>query len=620
MGARYILALVLMIAVMIIWSQIYPRYFAPEMTEPGISEETPSTDTPEGVETEINNNDPTIPGSPISTQDTPNDRKVHVKTSTYNITFNAKWAEAKRWELIEKKENGTLRFPDRSNSDKDIPLNLIPETAVNCLGLSGIVNFNEQNNLKYANWKVEEEKTDIKLSDTQETETLTFTTEIDQQLKVSKEFVFYNNSYTVDLNLIFENISETSDPVRIGGSNALNGYELQWGPGISADLNEYEKMTGKRGRRGTEGAITYIGTGKPKRELKQEIATQAVLWAGLSSQYFSAIMIPHPDLRPTYLLVNDEANRDKEDIVTAPTETAVLRMPQFSLVSQQPVKHTFRLYVGPKDDTILKQITPPNAEDTEIKLPKIIDFGFFAPVAWAMLWVVKGLYTVFQNYGIAIILLTFLVKVISFPLTRKAHVSMKKMQQLQPQLTELREKYRDDPQKFNKASMRIYKENGVNPLSGCIPWIPQLPIFWALFALLGSAVEFRGAPFLLWINDLSAPDTLYKLPFSIPIILPAFGTIDAIRFLPILNGVTTMLQQKFVGGMSPTPASTGMQAKLMKFMPLIFVFIFYNWASGFVLYWLCNNIFTVGQQYIQTRFFHDGEPDIKENTPKRKTK
>ena len=619
MGARYILALVLMIAVMIIWSQVYPRFFAPELTEPGISEETPPTDTVEGEEPEINSSDPTIP-IPITIQDSPDDPKVHVKTSTYNITFNEKWAEAKRWELVEKKENGALRFPDRSNNDKDIPLNLIPETAVNCLALSGIVNFNEQNNLKYATW--EADKTDIKLSDTQETETLTFTTDklIDQQLKVTKQFVFYNNSYTVDLNVTFENVSDSPDPVRIGGSNPINGYELQWGPGINADLNEYEKMTGKRGRRGTEGAITYIGTGKPKRELKQEIVDITVLWAGLSSQYFSAIMIPDPELKSTYLLVNDEANKDKADVVTAPTETAVLRIPQFSLASLEKQTHTFRLYVGPKDDTILKQVTPPNAVETEIKLPKIIDFGFFAPVAWAMLWVVKGLYHVFQNYGIAIILLTFLVKVISFPLTRKAHVSMKKMQQLQPQLTELREKYRDDPQKFNKASMRIYKENGVNPLSGCIPWIPQLPIFWALFALLGSAVEFRGAPFLLWINDLSAPDTLYKLPFSIPIILPAFGTIDAIRFLPILNGVTTMLQQKFVGGMSPTPASTGMQAKLMKFMPLIFVFIFYNWASGFVLYWLCNNIFTVGQQYIQTKFFHDGEPEIKDNTPKRKPK
>ena len=165
MGARYILALVLMIAVMIIWSQVYPRFFAPELTEPGTSEETPTTDAPEGVETERNSNDPTIP-VPITMPDSPDDPKVHVKTSTYNITFNEKWAEAKRWELVEKKESGTLRFPDRSNSGKDIPLNLIPETAVNCLALSGIVNFNEQNNLKYQNWKAD--KKNIELSDTQD--------------------------------------------------------------------------------------------------------------------------------------------------------------------------------------------------------------------------------------------------------------------------------------------------------------------------------------------------------------------------------------------------------------------------------------------------------------------
>ena len=221
-----------------------------------------------------------------------------------------------------------------------------------------------------------------------------------------------------------------------------------------------------------------------------------------------------------------------------------------------------------------------------------------------MLWFVRQLYKIFGNYGVAIILLTALVKIVSFPLTRKAHVSMKKMQDLQPQLTELREKFRDDPQKLNRATMRIYKENGVNPLGGCIPWLPQIPIFWALFSLLGSAVEFRGAPFLFWIDDLSAPDVLIRLPFTIPLI---FLEIDAIRFLPLLNGLTTWLQQKFVGGMSATPATSNTQAKIMQFMPLIFVFLFYNWASGFVLYWLCNNVFTVAQQQIQTRYFHDGE-------------
>ena len=189
---------------------------------------------------------------------------------------------------------------------------------------------------------------------------------------------------------------------------------------------------------------------------------------------------------------------------------------------------------------------------------------------------------------------------------------MKEMQKLQPLITELREKYRDDPQKLNKATMRLYKDHGVNPLGGCIPYLPQIPIFIALFSLLGSAVELRGAPFLLWINDLSAPDAIMALPFTIPLV-----NIDTLRLLPLLNGLTTWLQQKVMGNM--TPVTDNMQAKLMQFMPLIFVFLFYNWASGFVLYWLCNNVFTVAQQYLQSRGSNGANETIEKPVASTKT-
>ena len=207
-----------------------------------------------------------------------------------------------------------------------------------------------------------------------------------------------------------------------------------------------------------------------------------------------------------------------------------------------------------------------------------------------MLWVLNFFYGIIKNYGVAIILLTLLVKVVSYPLTRKGYKSMQAMQKLQPLLTEIREKHRDDPQKLNKATMQLYKEHGVNPFGGCIPWIPQIPVFIALFALLGSAVELRGAPFCLWIDDLASPDTLFTLPFTIPFI----G--DAFRLLPLVNGLTTWLQQKTSGGMAPT--TNNMQAKILQFMPLFFVFILYNFASGLVIYWTCNNIFTIGQHYL----------------------
>jgi len=617
MGARYILALVLMIAVMITWTLLVGDRFMPEQDEPTTSQQTPQDGTPDDLDTEDQGEEPNDTEPSIILQDSPDDSMVHVKTDTYDITFNEKLAIAKKWELVEKRENGNFRFPDRSNTANDIPFNLIPETAFRCLALR-LGNENLQNDLDYrlATW--EADKKGIKLSDAKPQDTITFTTTIGEKLRVQKKLTFYNNkSYTVDLSMTFENLTDDSEPINIGGNDTPGGYELLWGQGINADLLIHEKDSGKRGRFDPKkvGAKTYIGTGKPKKELKGEFANETILWAGLSNQYFGAFIIPDPVLQATYRLENPEPKTPPDIFVIAPTETAVLTIPNFQLPSQKKQTHSFRIYLGPKDDTLLKEITPPNDLEKPINLTKVIDFGFFGPLAWAMLWLVNMLHTVFGNYGLSIIILTALVKVVSFPLTRKAHVSMKKMQQLQPQLLELKEKFRDDPQKLNKATMRIYKENGVNPLSGCIPWLPQIPIFWALFALLGTAVEFRGAPFLFWINDLSAPDVLFELPFTIPLF---FLDIDAIRFLPLLNGLTSWLQQKFVGGMSAAPATSSTQMKIMQFLPLIFVFMFYNWASGFVLYWLCNNVFTVAQQLIQTKYFHDGDTvTIEENKQKR---
>jgi len=601
MGSRYILALVLMVVVMIAWSLIFGNRFTPEQNESELSEQTPSNGTPDVQPGEIENGISSTEETFVS-QEKPDDPTVHIQTNTYDIIFNEKLAIAKKWDLIEKNENGELRFPDRSTTTKNLALNLIPENALDCLAIR-FGNPILQDDLQRAKW--EADKNDIQLQKTEGPQTLTFTTIIGKQLKVEKIFKFYPNGYIVDLMLRFENVTADSQTIQIGSNTPGNGYELRWGRGINADLLVHEKKAGKPGRRSTrEGAKTYIGTGKPTHELKPEVASATVLWAGLNSQYFSALMIPEPELYATYRLDSLITNQTPDPLVAAPDQTAVLNIPISLLQANQTSSHAFRLYVGPNDDTLLKQITAPNDSETPINLSKVISFGFFGPLSWGMLWFVRYLYKIFGNYGVAIILLTALVKIVSFPLTRKAHVSMKKMQDLQPQLTELREKFRDDPQKLNRATMRIYKENGVNPLGGCIPWLPQIPIFWALFSLLGSAVEFRGAPFLFWIDDLSAPDVLIRLPITIPLI---FLEIDAIRFLPILNGLTTWLQQKFVGGMSATPATSNTQAKIMQFMPLIFVFLFYNWASGFVLYWLCNNVFTVAQQQIQTRYFHDGE-------------
>ena len=611
MGARYILALVLMIAVMIGWSLFFGNRFAPQPEEPATTE-TPAASSPSETHSDtathgtFDETDASLnPDLWTPLEESPDDAKVNVQTDNYSIVFNEKLAIAKQWQLNQ--------FPDRTDADKT-PLNLIPDDALGCLKLE-FGNSQLQLDSIRAKWKAD--KSEINITNGQTAETLVFRTQIAEKLQVAKLFAFHPSSYFVDMAVTFQNVSD--EPLLMGGNEPTNGYELQWGRGINADLLPHEKKSGKRGRRGSEGSKAYIGEDKPRRELKSEQTLATVLWAGMDSQYFSAVMIPDPQLAATYKFIETpQANVTTDIAVTAPTETAALVLPSFYLAPQEKKTHVFRLYVGPKDDTILKSIEAPNTPEDPIRLSKIIDFGFFWPLAWGMLWIFKGLHGIFGNYGIAIILLTALVKIISYPFTRKAHNSMKEMQKLQPQLVELKEKYRDDPQKLNRATMRLYKEHGVNPLGGCIPWLPQIPIFWALFALLGSAVELRGAPFLLWIDDLSAPDTLFELPFTIPLIVTQ---IDAVRLLPIINGLTTWLQQKFVGNMAPT--TDNMQAKLMQFMPLIFIFIFYNWASGFVLYWLCNNVFTIAQQYIQNRSATDEEQSVsvqpkKKNNAKRK--
>ena len=604
MGVRYILALVLMIAVMIGWSLFFGNRFAPEPDDPATTE-TPTASSPSEIQTDPATQE-TLEGTDASVTpdlwtpitERPDDTKINIQTDNYTIVFNEKLAIAKEWQLN--------HFPDRTDPNKN-PLNLIPDDALGCLKLE-FGNSQLQLDSIRAAWQAD--KSEINLTNGQESETLTFRTIIREKLQVAKQFTFNPDSYFVDMAVTFQNLSD--EPLLMGETEPANGYQLQWGRGINADLLPHEKKSGKRGRRGSEGAKAYIGEDKPRRELKPEKALATVLWAGMDSQYFSALIIPDQQLAATYRFIETpQANATTDIAVTAPTETAALVVPSFYLAAKQKKTDVFRLYVGPKDDTILKSIEAPNASEDPVRLSKIIDFGFFWPLAWGMLWIFKGLHAIFGNYGIAIILLTALVKVISYPFTRKAHNSMKEMQKLQPQLVELKEKYRDDPQKLNRATMRLYKEHGVNPLGGCIPWLPQIPIFWALFALLGSAVELRGAPFLLWIDDLSAPDTLVELPFTIPLIVTQ---IDAIRLLPIINGLTTWLQQKFVGNMAPT--TDNMQAKLMQFMPLIFIFIFYNWASGFVLYWLCNNVFTITQQYLQNRNADDEAPSALANPKK----
>ncbi len=228
-------------------------------------------------------------------------------------------------------------------------------------------------------------------------------------------------------------------------------------------------------------------------------------------------------------------------------------------------------YLGPKDYKVLKAIEP--------VLTNAIEYGWFTFAAKPLFALLSWLYGIFGNWGWAIIALTLIVRAVLYPLTYKGMVSMQKMKELTPKMKELKEKYKSDPQRLNAATMEMYKKHGANPLGGCLPMILQIPVFFAIYRVLLNAVELQGAPWMLWIHDLSRMDQTYVLP--------------------ILMGASMFFQQK----LTPTNFTDPMQEKVMKFLPIIFTFFFLTFPAGLVLYWFVNNLFSILQQFIVNQQF-----------------
>jgi YidC/Oxa1 family membrane protein insertase len=225
-------------------------------------------------------------------------------------------------------------------------------------------------------------------------------------------------------------------------------------------------------------------------------------------------------------------------------------------------------YIGPKEMKSLRLVSE--------SLTKTIELGIFGFIAKPLLDMLNYFYKYVGNYGFSIIILSALIKIIFIPFSTISHRSMKKMSKLQPQINALRDRYKKDRDKLNQEIMKLYQENKVNPASGCLPILVQIPVFFALYRALLGAIELRHAPFYFWITDLSAKDPIY--------------------ITPIFMGATMVLQQK----MTPVTGDPR-QAKMMMFMPIIFTALFLSFPSGLVIYWTVNNVLTIGHQYWMNR-------------------
>jgi YidC/Oxa1 family membrane protein insertase len=380
--------------------------------------------------------------------------------------------------------------------------------------------------------------------------TLKFTCVSPEGLTFVKTFTFKANSYGFDLAVQLTN--HTKQP--------LEGQ-------INLDLSE--NFAGEEASTshflGFNGSINNKLHDLKSGDLKEpQTFTGKVEWAGLDEGYFMMAMIP--ESAKSWVTLSEPPK--------APM-VASLRTPVESLAPGQAAQFSYLLYFGPKNLDDLKPLG----------LDRAVNFGWFDFVGKPFLNFLNWLNSYTHNYGWTIVIFTILLRIVFWYPNHKSYKSMKDMQKLQPKVAKIREKYKDDKEAMNKELMGLYRTFKVNPMAGCLPMVLQLPVFIALYNVLGYAIELRHAPFIptlpftniVWLADLSAKDPLL--------------------ITPLVMGATMFIQQK----MTPS-AGDPTQAKMMMFLPLIFTFMFLNFASGLVVYWLMNNVLSIGQQYYTNKY------------------
>jgi len=376
-------------------------------------------------------------------------------------------------------------------------------------------------------------------------------------LEITKKYILHNSKYGIALQLSIKNTAASQNDIY---------YKLIGGAGMSeksAQDKRFLEVTAN-----INGKAVGFKRPKDKRITNPGIAT----WAALKNKYFSVILKPLTATRSQFY---------SED--TGGNLVMGLDIDNAGIQPNAVVVNKFVLYVGPSHIPVLKEFG--------YDLEETVNYGFFGGISKIMIVVMQFFYSLVRSWGFAIILLSVFLNMLTFPLTMKSMKSMQKMQELHPQMEKLKKLHKDNPQKLNKEIMELYKTYGINPFSGCLPIILQMPIFIALYAALMRSIELRNASFL-WIRDLSSPDAV-----SLPMTLPMIG--NSINILPLFMVVAMVIQQKMstksMGG-AVTPEQKEQQKIMLIVMPVVFGFVFYSMPSGLVLYWLVNTVLTIVEQ------------------------
>ncbi len=527
MAYRVILAFVLSLIIILAYDYFFVRKY---------QQQQPSKQPQEKIEERDDYFKPLeLPVSPKAVK-TDFGRDIAVSTSLYEATFSEKGGCLKNFLLEGYREDVTPNSPHKRLilADDNPPLRL------------RFLNTNFETMSYHCS------KDRLELTRWQKPSQLSFTAE-NSSLLVKKIYTFYPNNYYFDLKIVLEN----------------KGKEVFKDNLILSLANKWPR---KQGYRSFSGAVFWLDNkfkSLKQKKIKDKIVRAGeVKWVGLSDEYFMTVIINKAFDKASFIL-NTHSELLSCEFLTPP----------IVLAPNEKRSISFLLYFGPKEIDRLKTLG--------FHLDRAVDFGFFSSISKLALYVLKWFYRFTHNYGIAIIVLTLVIKILFWPLTHHSYKSMKDMQRLKPQIDKIRQRYKDDKVRMNQEMMNLYRTYKINPMGGCLPMILQIPVFFALYYALLHAIELRHAAFItyfpftqkIWLADLSAKDPYY--------------------ITPIIMGVSMLVQQKLTPAASMNPT----QEKLMLLMPIFFTVIFLNFPSGLVIYWLINNILSIVQQiYINRRF------------------
>ncbi|MDD7014119.1 MAG: membrane protein insertase YidC [Spirochaetales bacterium] len=585
MEKNTIIAIVLSTLVIFVSMFIQYNYYSPKQqtADENVTEQTVSeTGENQAEESDVLENDVLTENSDVEKEPVVEEKEETyvIKTSKAEVTFSNRGGDIVSYKIFQTKSNGEIETIEMSDNISDTNRSF------------GVAFGSQDQPIRNEIFSVMTSETNPNLKPLQ----IGFVKDINyngSKVKLAKLYTFKDDEEVFNLEISVE--SEN------GLTSGDYGYTICTPPQIGP---EYDKSN----RYEIRQYIAFNGSKGFKKTMGDKTYDKEWVWAGAAGKYFTVLVKPADSTKMISQVKTSTSNDNSQVFLSR------------KAFSDKLISDSYYIYIGPRSEAALNKYNSSEKNSWKLNDTKfniaLQTSGMFSWIEIALRWGLKMLYKVVKNYGVAIIILTLILKLILFPLNKKTAMGSVKMQELQPKMAELQEKYKNDQQKLGLEMQKLYKQIGYNPMSGCLPMIIQMIILWSVYSVFNNTFEFRNEGFIAgWIDDLTVGDKIFTWERKIPLI--SGFTSNCLRLLPfiytgsqLLSGIITQY------GGSAAGQSNGQMKFMMYGLPIIFFFMFYNVPSGLLLYWTTSNILQIGQQILINNMMKKKKLELSKNQPK----